>query len=238
MLRFFRDPIYINYSPFSLGCFTTCSLYFGIALMRIPIGVTIPGWLWFLGVPVLITGLAIQFLSRRVLWIRCYQAGTFLLNGAIYNFTMGVSGRSSKRCGASVYGDYCSFDHGGSEVLVFFKNIKRINVTKMSYGSSGLLNPKTGIVDPMRLPAPVQAQWNKAASQSQAWKRWKPLIVGLSMFLVKVLPTAEVDIIMVCLELAWIILYAGAAGDAVAYIAEIMRWERAHQRHICKVSEI
>ncbi|MCX6043834.1 MAG: hypothetical protein NT075_01880 [Chloroflexi bacterium] len=179
------------------------------------------------------TGLSVQLLSRRVLWIRYYQASAFLLLSALYATLLWMLLAAHRNGPEQVFTALIILLlMVSSGIAVFLRNSKRIAVTRMPYGPNGLLNPKTGIVDPLHSPVLVQEQWNKTAKQSRAWERWKPLVAGLSMFLVKVLPRSEVNLILVVIGLLWMILCASATGGAAAYIAEIMHWEREHQKHI------
>lgn len=87
-----------------------------------------------------------------------------------------------------------------STVGVYLRNVHRNTWVKMPYGPTGLLNNKTGFVDPRRSPDPVQKQWDKPTAQSRILARWHPIIAGLSMFLVKMLPRSEIGIILIRLD--------------------------------------
>ncbi|MFN8491262.1 MAG: hypothetical protein U0350_26935 [Caldilineaceae bacterium] len=233
MLRFFREPAYQYYSPIFMGCIFTGTLYLGIGLLTIANGLSIPSWLWFIGFPILLSGFGLQLLSKRVLLIRGYQTVLCGLNTAVYTILLWAllaANRSKQEQGFATI--VVLLIIMGSVVGVFLRNINRSILAKMPYGPIGLLNNKTGFVDPSRAPDSVQKQWDKAASQSRILARWHPIIAGLSMFLVKMLPRSEMGIVLIVIGLMFGIMCAGGLGGAAAYVVAIKRWEREHKKYM------
>ena len=172
--------------------------------MNTPDGVSIPSWLWFIGFPILLIGFALQLLARRVLLMRGYQVLVLGLNTVVYATLLWVLLAANRSKQEQVFAAIAvPLIIIGSAVGIFLRNINRTILVKMPYGPTGLLNSRTGFVDPRRSPDLVQKQWDKATFQSRVLERWHPIIVGLSMFLVKMLPRSGISVILIVIGLVF-----------------------------------
>lgn len=235
ILRAFRNYSYQQYSPVVFGIALVPPIYLILVLFAQP-HVVIPKSLWFSGIPIIIIGAVLQFLSNRVLWIQVYQAIVTLWLVSLsllllwIVLTTGQDEEYKLLAGATT-----SVIVVGSMIATYQSNI---NVWKnMPHGPTGILDCKTGIVDPTESPQYVQDQLDKARDLTDVWQRFSPLAAGILMFLVQVLSNSGITIMVAFVALIWTILGVAGVSRAFYFIASIIRWEREHEKHIYVMRE-
>lgn len=233
ILRLIRNPSYQHYSPLIMGCIAAFTLSLGMALMLNPGGINIPNGFWYVGILVMIIGVALEFLSRRVLWIRIYQATTVLIIAIVYAGLLWAMLAHNQTWENQLFsGLLTGFILVISILATYRMRINSPDLAAMPHGTRGILNTKTGFVDPTASPVWMQERWDKAEHKTNAIKQISPLIAGISMFLVQVLSKDEITIMLAIVALMAVILFSLGAGGFMAYIASVIRWERSHNRRI------
>jgi hypothetical protein len=232
MLRSFNDPNYQHYSPFAIGSMATFMIYLGLILFA-PSGVRIPSWLWFLGLPILIFGAILQLLSKRILWIRSYQAGVAILFASVYASLLWITlthhqNWTNKLLAMLIIGLIVV----GSAWSIYVHNLNSSHRKDMPHGPIGMLDSRTGIVDPTRSPVAIQKQWEQAEGKLKLVSRLAPLIAGISMFLVRILSEPGILVIIAVIALLGTIFGSIGIGGLVYYVFAIIRWEREHEKRM------
>jgi hypothetical protein len=232
MLRFTKDPGYLQYSPLALGFTGTFSIYLGTALISV-FKQTIPSWLWFLAILPLAIGLFLQLNSKRILWIRTYQVFIGLINACVWSSLLWFILTRNQTEGTNLFtGITIGVLLVASVLGIYLRNINSTYLSNMPYGPQGVLNTKTGIVDPTRSPTFIHRRQEPVKRRLDVLWRFSPLIAGFSMFLVRVLSESANTIILALVTLLWIIVCAGGAGGAIAYVISILRWEQEHEKRM------
>jgi hypothetical protein len=78
MLQRLYDPHLLHFSPGLTGASSTAMIYLQLGLIDVLIA-PVPRWVWVGGLWVLLPGIVLQIASRRILYMRLYQACVFFI---------------------------------------------------------------------------------------------------------------------------------------------------------------
>lgn len=222
------------YSPIVIGFFMIGISYLGLALIEQPGHSFLPSWIWLIGVFVFIGGVALQYLSIRILHIRLYQLCLSLYLAAIFGvaFIMTVTYYQASEARSTVTTLSVLLIFTGSFASGYNRSMERSRVTNMPHGEIGTLNRKTGGVDPTVTAKSVQESQNSTEKFVRRLIALSPLFVGILMAMTRVIGNEFQQLQPIIATLAGVILGGMGAGSGVFYLLSIRRWEAENQRHI------
>lgn len=233
MYRKILDRQNYYYSPLTFGLVTLAMTYMGLALAENPNKPFIPGWVWFSGIPLLVIGIFLQVFSRRVLWIRVFHALLTMQMSIVFAFVLWEVGKKnqismSKWTIEMIVGMVFS----GCLIYGYMSSLNHLKKTKMPHGAIGMLNFKTGSVDPMLNPKEIEAEQANVENVTRSVLQWGPLFVGLLMALTQIFGNQNHDPRVSLAALIFLILGALGLGGNIFYISSIWRWEQRNKKHI------
>lgn len=221
-----------NDSPLLLGISVTITIYLGLALCAV-VSTTPPNLLWLSALLFPILGLFIQFSVKRILVIRCFSIIVFSSIVFVFGYlfwlivtqNLGIIYRV-------LVGILMAVTLVALAVGFYRTNQRRPYLANMPHGSSGMLNPKTGYVDPTVSPPALQRQREQADRSTRLLLRWAPLAAGLSMVFVRSLSASGITIAI--LIIAFVVATGGAAavGGLCYFFVASLRWEKKMGKHI------
>lgn len=232
MSSWLMEPYRLHYSPLAIGILLALFTYLGLALFRVP-GLLVPGWVWLAVLLVPLSGLVLQFATRRVVYIRAYQLTAVGLVALVYGsllwavFTYDQPYKFKLFAGLVMGAMLVALGVGAYRV-----NQKRPYLAEMPYGPVGILDNKTGLVDPAVSPPLIQRSRDKAEKQYALLWRLAPLTAGLSMLLVRGLPASGKAVLVAIIALVIAAGYAGVTGSVYFYIIASWRWEQQHSKRM------
>jgi len=177
-------------------------------------------------------GIALQLLSNRVILIRIYQlmamtmiVVVYLIGGVLFLID------NQPLCVKWLLPGMLIIITFGRGIFAFFRT-RRIYTATMPHGPLGVLNSKTGVVDPTKSPPKLQRQLDKQAGKTNLVWRLIPLTSGLALAFVRGLSESGGELIMTIIAIVVVIGISGSVGSILAYIESTWRWEREHGKHI------
>jgi len=230
LLQKFENPHYLQYSPIALGiAFIGGSLIGSILLAYKSLDISILLYILFV---FLLVGAGLQLTSNRVVYIRIYQMAITVMLVAVYlvGATLFLGDGRANRETWSV-ATMLIIIAGGRGVLAFFRT-RRLYTPTMPHGPLGMLNPRTGVVDPTKSPPKLQKQMDDYANKTNLLWRITPLIAGLSLAFVRRLSDSGEELVMTIITIIVVVGVSGSIGSIYAYILAILSWEKKHKKRI------
>lgn len=231
MLKAFHDPTYQHFSAFFLGLAGSIVGYLIFALI-VMIEQSVSNWLWFFGIPLLVIGLLVDLLSRRLWWIRLYQSILFLLCTLLIMSYLLIA--FAKNPQINIYGMGFTLAVIACAVAGFsFRQTLQSPLRRtMPHGALGRLDPKTGAVYPEQSPPAVKTEWEETKRGLNALSKLTPLIAGAAMVLVQVIATPQVLSFINFLLSLGVTFCASGIGSYAAFAYCVRQWETEHQKKI------
>ena len=230
LLRCIKDQNYYQYSSFGWGIMIALSSLIGLGMLAYKsINVSV---LLYLSIGAMLAGIALQIRSRRIIYIRIYQIMIVLMQAVIFSSgAILFLTEEQKTAMQLVIVAMVVTLFIGLVVFSFFRT--RRNYTSISpYGPFGVMNPKTGIVDPTHSIPKIQKQIDKYDGKTNLVWRLIPLTAGLDLAFIGILSLSGKELVLV---IGAIVIVAGDAlgiGSLAAYATATLRWERNHGKHI------
>lgn len=232
MLQRLYDPHFLHFSPGLTGATSTAMIYLQLGLTDVLIA-PVPRWVWMGGLLVFLTGMILQFATRRMLYLRLYHACVFFISSLVVAYLLwGLLTLNQGEPNRIVIGVLIGLIFIGSVWSGYDPNRHIKNFKTMPHGPIGLLNPKTGLIVPTRSPATSQTQIREGQNMAQMVLRFGPLITGLLAFIIKISSESSDLLLLAAVSLPWMILCARGAGTFALYAVSIIRWEEEHQKRI------
>lgn len=228
-----KDKNQMYYSPLMLGFLTLFMSYMGLALAEDPAMPFIPSWVWLSGLPLLFIGVLLQFLSKRVLWIRFYQTVLTLHMTLVFAFTIwSVEQRSTMQDSAWISLIIIGTVSLGCLISGYLSSINRAKKARMPHGAIGVLNFNTGKVDMTSTPKEIEADEKMTSEVTNLLLQWSPLFVGVLIALTRVWSIDSENLRAVIAGLMGLALGSLGLGSNVFYIGSIRKWEQQNERKI------
>jgi hypothetical protein len=221
------DPFVQQYSPIPIGLGSPVAVYMGLGFLAY-LGVVLPNWVWWLGAAILCSGLVLGVATKRVVYIRAYQAivmgvvalvhGTLLLTVASDAFAVRPGLALAAVVGVTVLATGIgAYQH---------RRQSQPDIASWPVGHRlESFNAKTGAVT--RRTSSQQVEQQERVSRGYArLDRLAPLIAGLAMLIAGRLEGSASTLAIAFV--AFVVAFGGAAGaGAIAfYFVAAMRWER------------
>jgi len=222
------DPFVQQYSPMPITLGGSMAIYMGLGFLAY-LGIGLPKWLWWLGTAMLCAGMVLGVATKRVVYIRAYQAavmgimalvhGTLLLTVAGDAFTARPELVLAAMVGVSLL----------ATGIGAYQHRRKSQPDIASWPVGHLLesfNAKTGAVT--RGTSPQQVEQRERLSRGYArLDRLAPLIAGLAMLIAGRLGGSAISLAIALV--AFVIAFGGAAGAGaiVFYLVAAICWERA-----------
>jgi len=230
LLQKFQDPHHLQYSPIAFGSAFLGSSLIGVVVLAYK-ALNISVFLYSIAL-LLAVGIALQFKSNRVLYIRIYQMITIAMLAAVYLIAATVVLADGQPLWKQWLIAIILFSISVGLGIHFFFRTRRSYTPTMPHGPLGTLNPKTGVVDPTKSPPKLQRQLDKSANKTNLVWRLTPLTAGLALAFVHGLSNSGAELLMAIIAVVVVMGVSGAIGSTLAYIAAILRWERKHDKQI------
>jgi len=231
MLRL-TDPYRLYYSALRSGLLLSFPIYLGLALFAVQ-GVAPCGGVWLVVLLIPLAGLVLEFASKRVIYIRGYQFIISSLIGLVHGtllWTVLALDRSydfKLFAGLVTGGMFVALAVGAYRI-----NQRRYQHTQMPCGPVGVLDKKTGLVDPTLSPPNIQRQQDRLEKLSVLLWRLAPLTAGLVMLLVRGLPASADEVLVAIVAFTFAALGAGGAGGLYFFLVTSKYWEQQHGKLI------
>lgn len=222
------------YSPIVIGFFMVGLSYLGLALIEQPGHPFLPSGIWLGGIFAFMGGVALQYLSKRVLHIRLYQLCLSLYLAIIFSIafimTVAYYQSSNDRVIATMLSVFLVFI--GSFATGYNRSAERSRVTKMPHGEIGSFNRKTGEVDPALSSKVMQIHQNRTEQFVRRLLALSPLFIGVLMAATRIIGNEFQQVQPMVATLAGVMLGGMGAGSGVFYFLSIRQWEAENQRRI------
>jgi len=230
LLRCIKDQNYYQYSPFGWGVLIALSSLIGLAMLSYKsINVSV---LLYLSIGAMLAGIALQIRSRRIIYIRIYQMMIVFMQAVIFSIgAILLLIEDQKTAMKLVIVTMVVTLFIGLVVFSFFRT-RRVYASISPYGPFGVMNPKTGIVDPTHSIPKIQKQIDKYDGKTNLVWRLIPLTAGLALAFVGALSLSGKELVW---AIGAIVIVAGDSlgiGSLAAYAAATLRWERKHGKYI------
>jgi hypothetical protein len=217
---------YREYSPLFFGLALTMFIYLLLVFAAIT-NAGIPEWLWYYGLLYFATGIVLEFVTRRVFWIRTYQligAASIALLASLLLWLLLAAGQS---LGHRLFtGVMLVLLVIGSIVASRYQSVRQTG--DLSYGLTGRLEVKTGWIDPGQAPVLRQQAVEQARQTESFWLRLTPLFAGLGMFLANTLSERGIELLIILLVALELLVGAMGIGRMFHYLQSIHRLEQNH----------
>jgi len=179
---------------------------------------------WYIGLPYLLVGLFLSLFTKRLLWRRYYQLTGYAIIGPLNGlFVWEVLTQNATINQIYYTGILLGLISVGGSLFGYHYWVSKTG--KIAYGVMGRLNSRIGILDPNLAPLNREESVNQFIDGQLAWFRLTPLIVGLSMFAVRL---SSFDVAHIVFTL-WGIIFLNASlmrtGQLIHFIGSIRYWE-------------
>jgi hypothetical protein len=215
---------YREYSPLFSGLALTWFIYLLLVLAAIS-NVAWPKWRWYYGLLYFATGILLEFVTRRVFWIRAYQligAASIALLASLLLWTLLAAGQS---LGQRLFtGMMLVLLVIGSVAASRYRSVRQTG--DLAHGLTGRLEVKTGLIDPGQAPVARQQAVEQARQTESFWLRLTPLFAGLGMFLANTLSARGLELLIILLAALALLLGALGVGSMAHYLQSINRLEQ------------
>ena len=230
VLQKFKDPHYLLYSPMALGIAFIGSYLIGSVMLAYK-SLNISSLL-YISLALLIIGVILQLKSNRVLYIRIYQMVVTTILTIVYLVGATVfltDGRPLwQKWFVVIVMIIIAVMRG---VLAFFRT-RRLYTPAMPHGPLGILNSKTGVVDPTETSPKLQKQMDEYTNKANLVWKIIPLTAGLALVFVRGLSDSGGELVMTIIAIIVVVGASGSIGSVYAYIRAILCWEKRHGKRI------
>jgi len=222
------DPFAQQNSPLVAGFAIAVFVFPGLGLLAY-LGLSIPSWLWPLGLVIFALGLLLHFTIRRIVYIRSYQAAVLGLVAITYGVLLGVILSGNSLTGVR---PFLILSTGGLQILtgivVFRDNRRRYRTnSRKPFGSYGILDAKTGVVT-RDTSNQHKDQEHRQTTLYTKLSRLAPMTAGLATLIVRSLSDSGINITIGLIALVCAFGAAGGTGGVIFYLFTSANWEQKH----------
>jgi hypothetical protein len=184
-----------------------------------------PKWLWYYGLLYFVAGILLEFVTRRVFWIRTYQLIGFASIALLASLLLWALLAAGQGLGQRLFtGMMLVLLVIGSVVASYYRSIRQTG--DLAYGLTGRWEVKTGRIDPGQAPVSRQQAVEQARQTESFWLRLTPLFAGLGMFLANTLSERGIELLIILLAALALLLGALGVGSMAHYLQSIHRLEQ------------
>ncbi len=225
MSRLTQNPYYRQYSPLFMGAVFVIVIYIGLAILLYQ--VSNPSiWLWFTPFTLLIAAIIIQLSTTRIIYIRVFQFTVMSSTAIIFGISFWLLIANDL---VILFKWITAFITGVILISICYSsyhiNSNREYLVDLPHGPVGILDHRTGFVNPYKSPHLIQRQQNKFQRQELFVWRLAPLTAGMTMIVVRGLPDSALIFLIILLCLIVAVGASGGAGGTLYYAIASRRWE-------------
>jgi len=208
----------------------TFAIYLGLILFAVQEMVA-PSWIWLLGLLIPLSGLILQVVSRRVIYVRAYQLFIFGLITLVYGTLLWAVVTLDRSYDFKLFASLVIAVMLIALVIGAYRiSQRRHQRTQMPYGPVGTLDKKSGLIDPTISPPNIQSRQDRLEKRSVLLWRLAPLTAGLAMLLVRGLPRSGNAALVAIVALGFAVLGAIGLGGYCFFVVASKRWEQEHRK--------
>ena len=222
------DPFTQQNSLLVAGLAIAVFAFPGLGLLTY-LGLSIPGWLWLSGLVIFAFGLLLHFATRRIVYIRSYQAAALGLVAVTYGVLLWVILAGSSLTGTRVL---LVISIAGLQTLTgivaFSDNRRRYRANpNKPFGPYGILDAKVGVVT-RDTSNQYKDQERRQTTLYTKLSRLAPMTAGLAMLIARSLSDSAINIVIGLIALVCAFGAAAGAGGVIFYLVVSARWEQEH----------
>ncbi|MFN8444223.1 MAG: hypothetical protein U0175_25800 [Caldilineaceae bacterium] len=219
-----------NFSALWLGLTSTATIYLGLSLLSSSI--KIHALAWWIGLPLVISAVAVEYGTNRVLIIRISQAVLAFVLVITYGLLLWMTFAKGSTLYNQIMVDLLLFCAVTGVYLLSLGFHRYYVANSMPHGSVGKLNEHTGVVEPNYMLAKDQKQLKQNVSRWGRVSSFVPLFVGFSFLLIRLLPESGTTIVLSVAASIFFFFALFGFTSASLLIGSILSWERNNNLNI------
>lgn len=221
------DPSFRDFSPAISGVSGGFIAVFLLSLWPIVSQNALPKFTWILLLIYVVSGLLLQLITNRLLWIRCYQLfGNSIVLGIIWVLMLQLASTTSfgwEVVAVCIF-VISSLNHG-------IRRTRRVSEGSLVLGL-GKTDPSTGLLDPYAADFKSTGVDHSASVTDRVATLLLPIAAGITLFMLNLDSIDGTTILMWVLVVAGSWVFAVGTGGFIYLTYVTALWERCNHKQV------